>query len=196
MEININNANFVISAVSPRQYPDNELYDVAMVGRSNVGKSSLINSMLNRKNLARISSTPGRTREINFFNIDNKLNFVDLPGYGFAKVAKTKKDEWGKVVDAYLNSRKQLKLLISLVDIRHEPSKDDKAMQEWIIEAGISRIIVATKSDKISRSQVNIRVAAIKKDLNLEKEEIVLPYSSESKSGREELWNIIKNSIG
>ena len=185
MSININNAKFEITAVKPnniqRQTGDN------FVGRSTVGKSSLINSMLNRKSLARVAATPGLTRVINFYNVDNILYFVDLPGYGFAKVSKTEKESWGSVVETYLKTRKQLKLVIMLVDIRHSPTDDDKLMNDWLKCNGIPYLITATKLDKIPRSKVKERVCDIRKVLELSDSVKVIPFSSETKQGREEL---------
>lgn len=196
MSININNAKFEITAVKPEQYPKSDKPEITFVGRSNVGKSSLINSMLNRKSLARVAATPGLTRVINFYNVDNILYFVDLPGYGFAKVSKTEKESWGSVVETYLKTRKQLKLVIMLVDIRHSPTDDDKLMNDWLKCNGIPYLIAATKLDKIPRSKVKERVCDIRKVLELSDSVKVIPFSSETKQGREELWNEIKSQLG
>ncbi len=196
MSININNAKFEITAVKPEQYPKSDKPEITFVGRSNVGKSSLINSMLNRKSLARVAATPGLTRVINFYNVDNILYFVDLPGYGFAKVSKTEKESWGSVVETYLKTRKQLKLVIMLVDIRHSPTDDDKLMNDWLKCNGIPYLITATKLDKIPRSKVKERVCDIRKVLELSDSVKVIPFSSETKQGREELWNEIKSQLG
>ncbi|HOQ36470.1 MAG TPA: ribosome biogenesis GTP-binding protein YihA/YsxC [Acetivibrio sp.] len=194
--MNINNAKFEITAVKPEQYPKSDKPEITFVGRSNVGKSSLINSMLNRKSLARVAATPGLTRVINFYNVDNILYFVDLPGYGFAKVSKTEKESWGSVVETYLKTRKQLKLVIMLVDIRHSPTDDDKLMNDWLKCNGIPYLITATKLDKIPRSKVKERVCDIRKVLELSDSVKVIPFSSETKQGREELWNEIKSQLG
>jgi GTP-binding protein len=196
VSININNAKFEITAVKPEQYPKSDKPEITFVGRSNVGKSSLINSMLNRKSLARVAATPGLTRVINFYNVDNILYFVDLPGYGFAKVSKTEKESWGSVVETYLKTRKQLKLVIMLVDIRHSPTDDDKLMNDWLKCNGIPYLITATKLDKIPRSKVKERVCDIRKVLELSDSVKVIPFSSETKQGREELWNEIKSQLG
>lgn len=196
MSININNAKFEITAVKPEQYPKSDKPEITFVGRSNVGKSSLINSMLNRKSLARVAATPGLTRVINFYNVDNILYFVDLPGYGFAKVSKTEKESWGSVVETYLKTRKQLKMVIMLVDIRHSPTDDDKLMNDWLKCNGIPYLITATKLDKIPRSKVKERVCDIRKVLELSDSVKVIPFSSETKQGREELWNEIKSQLG
>ena len=149
----VKNAKFVISAVSPKQYPDSNLLEVAFAGRSNVGKSSLINALLGRKRLAYSGSKQGMTRQINYYNLDDEIHFVDLPGYGFAAVSKSEKNLWGKVITDYLNVRPQLYLVLMLVDIRHKPSKDDENMYQWILNSGIDYLIVATKSDKLSKQQ-------------------------------------------
>jgi GTP-binding protein len=192
--LNINNARYELTAVRPDQYPASNVPEVAFVGRSNVGKSSIINALLNRKNLAKTGATPGKTRQINFYNIDDALYFVDLPGYGYAKVSKGEKHSWGKLADTYLLTRKQVKLIIMLVDIRHTPTEDDKLMFQWIKSSGISHIIVASKSDKIQKSKIAKNVSEIKKFFGTD--EAVLPFSSEKKQGRDELWQVIKDITG
>lgn len=187
----VNNARFEITAVSPQQYPAANLPEVAFVGRSNVGKSSIINTLLNRKNLARVGATPGKTREINFYNIEDKLFFVDLPGYGYASVSKSKKSTWGSIIDTYLNSRQQLGLILMLVDIRHKPSDDDKTMYEWIQGHLMPHIIVAAKADKITRSQLGSRVQDIKATLGAGEEVLIIPFSAETKQGKDEIWKQI-----
>jgi len=191
----VNNVRFVITAVKQEQYPKSDLMEVAFVGRSNLGKSTLLNYMANRKSIARISSTPGKTREINFYNIEEKLHFVDLPGYGYAKVSKEKKSTWSEVIETYLTTREQLKLLVMIIDIRHDPTNDDMLMFDWILAKGFNYVIVATKADKIKRSQINIRLNELKKDFNIEKENVLIPFSSVLKLGRDELWEIIMNQI-
>ncbi len=195
MRVNINNVNFEISAVSKKQYPISVIPEIALVGRSNVGKSSYINMMLNRKNIARTSQTPGKTREINFYNIDKKLYFVDLPGYGYAKVSKEKQQQWGKFLEEYLNERDQLKLIIHLVDIRHTPTKDDVIMSDWIKQRDVNYIVLASKLDKISKSQVMARISDIRKTLNIPKEVEVFPYSANDKSIRDVIWTKIEANI-
>jgi len=191
----IKEARYECTAVYPEQYPSGNLPEIAFVGRSNVGKSSLINAMLNRNNLARTSSTPGKTREINFYNINYELYFVDLPGYGYAKVSKEKKKSWGPVIEKYLYNRKQLKLLVLLVDIRHTPSEDDKLMFDWLTANDVPFLVVATKSDKISKSQVKQRIKEISDFFGLNDEASVIPFSSVTKNGREELWKRIEEKI-
>ncbi len=191
----IKNARYELTAVKPGQYPAGNMPEVAFVGRSNVGKSSFINTMLNRKNLARVGATPGKTREINFYNLDERVYFVDLPGYGYAKVSKTKKLSWDDVVETYLYSRMQLKLIIMLVDIRHSPSEDDRVMYEWLKGNSISSIVVASKADKISRNQLKARLLDIKSALGIEGEAMPIPFSSETKQGKEEVWSVIDKII-
>ena len=151
----VKNPKYELTAVKPDQYPSTTVPEVAFVGRSNVGKSSIINTLLNRKNLARVGQTPGKTRQINFYNIDDTLFFVDLPGYGYAKVSKEERKSWGKLAETYLHIRDQLRLIIMLVDIRHKPTADDRLMYEWICTTGIPHLVVATKEDKVKRSQRN-----------------------------------------
>lgn len=193
----IKNAEHEITAVKPNQYPVTGFPEVAFVGRSNVGKSSIINTLLNRKNLARVGQTPGKTRQINFFNVNNNFYLVDLPGYGFANVSKDMKASWENIIETYLYSRRQnhLKLVIMLVDIRHSPSKDDIVMHQWIKGFGMNALIVATKSDKISRSQINVRINDIRKVLQLDKSTKVIPFSSENRSGKDEVLNVIEKSL-
>lgn len=179
-------------AVIPAQFPEKGFPEVAFAGRSNVGKSSLINSMLNRKALARISGTPGKTRTINFYNINDELYMVDLPGYGYAKVSKEEKEKWGEMIEGYITNREMLKLVVLLVDIRHEPTQDDKLMFKWMKATGNQAVVVATKADKLSRNQMFKSIAIIKKSLQIEKEDIFIAYSSETKMGRDELWEIIE----
>lgn len=179
-------------AVIPAQFPEKGFPEVAFAGRSNVGKSSLINSMLNRKALARISGTPGKTRTINFYNINDELYMVDLPGYGYAKVSKEEKEKWGEMIEGYITNREMLKLVVLLVDIRHEPTQDDKLMFKWMKATGNQAVVVATKADKLSKNQMFKSIAIIKKSLQIEKEDIFVAYSSETKMGRDELWDIIE----
>lgn len=190
----IKKAEIEITAVSPAQYPETDFPEVAFAGRSNVGKSSLINSLVNRKALARTSSTPGKTRAINFFNINDELFLVDLPGYGYAKVSKEEKAKWGPIIETYLNGREELALVILLVDIRHEPTGDDKLMFDWMKATGSKMVVVATKADKLTRNHANKALAEIRKSLEMTGEDILLPFSAETKQGREELWEIIEKS--
>jgi len=187
----IKSSDIVISAVSPAQYPEDELPEIAMAGRSNVGKSSLINMLINRKNLARTSSTPGKTQTINFYDIDNTFRFVDLPGYGYAKVSKEKKKTWGKIIETYLNGRKNLIAVFQLVDMRHKPTAQDKEMYEWIKKCGYNGIVIATKKDKLTKNQLQKQIKVIRQELNMSKDEVLLPVSSEKREGKYELWDII-----
>lgn len=188
----LNNAKFEITAVKPSQYPATNVPEVAFVGRSNVGKSSIINTLLNRKNLARVGSAPGKTREINFYNIDDSLYFVDLPGYGYASVSKDKKSTWFDIVETYLYSRLQLKLIIMMVDIRHAPSAEDKMMYEWLLSNNAPHLIVASKSDKISRGQINPRIKEIVNVLGVKEGIAIIPFSSETRNGRDILLENIQ----
>lgn len=194
--MNLNNARYELTAVKPDQYPGSSIPEVAFAGRSNVGKSSIINTLLNRKGLARVAATPGKTREINFYNIDDCMYLVDLPGYGYASVSKEKKLTWGEVIETYLNLRLQLKLLILLVDIRHKPSDDDRIMYDWICRRNVPHLVVATKLDKITRSQVKARLQEIKTTLGIDDDSGILAFSSETKQGREELWSQMKAMTG
>ncbi len=193
--MNINNARFEKGAVKPEHYPDNDIPEITFVGRSNVGKSSLINALLNRKSLARIASKPGKTREINFFNIDDIVYFVDLPGYGYAKVSRDIKSSWGESIETYLNKSKKLKLVIMLVDIRHSPSEDDKMMSKWLSNSSLPYIVVATKKDKIPRAKLKERLSDISSSLELGNDTLLIPFSSETKDGREEVMNYINSLL-
>lgn len=191
----VKNARFVISAVSPKQYPQGNLLEVAFAGRSNVGKSSLINALLNRKKLAYSGSKQGMTRQINYYNLDDELHFVDLPGYGFAAVSKDEKNLWGKVIEDYLNVRQQLYVVIFLLDIRHKPSKDDENMYKWILASGINYIVVATKADKLSRQQVKNNAQMIKNTLQIPPEKDIICVSAEKRTGIDSLWEAIDGYI-
>ncbi len=187
----VNNVSLTAVAVKASQYPIDGKIEIAFVGKSNVGKSSLINTLINRKALARTSSQPGKTRTINFYNVEDKLYFVDLPGYGYAKISKSEQEKWASMIESYLKKRKELKYIIMLIDIRHEPSKNDIMMYEWLKHYGFKIIIVATKKDKINKSQVSKHLSIIRKTLSLEEEQILLSFSSETKQGKQELWDII-----
>ncbi|WP_394018821.1 ribosome biogenesis GTP-binding protein YihA/YsxC [Anaerococcus cruorum] len=163
------------------QWPMENLEEIAFVGRSNVGKSSFINAFLGRKNLARTSSKPGKTRTINFYNIDNKFRLVDLPGYGYAKVSKAEKAKWDKLINEYLHDRENLKEVFLLVDIRHEPTALDVQMYDWIIDSGFTGFVIATKYDKISKNKLSKHIKAIKNKLNINDEGLIFAYSSENK---------------
>ena len=189
----IRSTEMVVSAVNRNQYPTEGLLEIALVGRSNVGKSSTINTLLNRRNFARTSQTPGKTRTINFFLINNEFYFVDLPGYGYAKIAKSEKEKWGVIMERYLQDRNELCAIFLLVDIRHEPTNDDVMMYEWIKHFGYNCVVIATKADKISRGQYQKHFSIIRKKLQLEKDEKIIPISSLKKTGVEEVWNEIIN---
>lgn len=176
--------------------PDNTLPEIAFAGKSNVGKSSLINALTNRKSFARTSATPGKTQTINFYNINKELYLVDLPGYGYAKVSEHEKQKWGKMIERYLHNSKQLKAVFLLIDIRHAPSANDKMMYEWIVNQGYNPIIIATKLDKIKRSQIQKQVKIVKQGLDLIPGTIVIPFSSVTKQGRDEIWQIAEEVCG
>lgn len=175
--------------------PENILPEVAFAGKSNVGKSSLINALVNRKSFARTSSEPGKTQTINFYNINEKLYFVDLPGYGYARTSMETREKWGKMIEKYLHTSKQLKQVFLLIDIRHKPSENDVNMYDWIIYQGFNPVIIATKADKINRSQIAKQVKIIRETLGMKKEEILIPCSSEKKQGIEEIWNVIEGYV-
>lgn len=186
----IKKSEFIISAVNPTQYPDDDLPEIAFAGRSNVGKSSLLNLLINRKNLARTSSTPGKTQTINFYSIDDLFRFVDLPGYGYAKVSKTQKAAWAKTIETYLNKGDNLLEVIQLVDIRHKPSEQDKEMYRWILDCGFSGIVIATKLDKIKNSQLQKQINTIRKDLDMPEDARLIPVSSDNRKGKYKVWDL------
>ncbi len=171
--------------------PQNELPEIAFAGKSNVGKSSLINALMNRKSLARTSAQPGKTQTINFYNINDALYFVDLPGYGYAKVSQQEKEKWGRMIERYLHQSNVLKAVFLLIDIRHDPSANDKTMYEWILANGFHPIIIATKADKINRSQLQKQIKAVRQGLGAGKDTVVLPFSAQTKQGREEIYEVI-----
>ena len=175
--------------------PENELPEIAFAGKSNVGKSSLINGLLNRKSLARTSSSPGKTQTINFYNINKELYFVDLPGYGYAKVSMEIRNKWGKMIEKYLHTSKQLKTVFLLIDIRHAPGENDITMYDWIVANGYRPVIIATKLDKIKRSQKDKCIKIIKEKLNLTSDTKIIPFSAVSKQGKEDIWNLIQSTI-
>ncbi len=171
--------------------PENTKPEVAFAGKSNVGKSSLINGLLNRKSLARTSSQPGKTQTINFYNVNQEVYLVDLPGYGYAKVNQETKAKWGKTIENYLHSSKQLKAVFLLIDIRHEPSANDRDMYEWIVHQGYEPVIIATKLDKIKRSQVQKQLKILREGLKLVPGTKIIPFSAQTRQGREEIWELI-----
>ncbi len=175
--------------------PENHLPEVAFAGRSNVGKSSLINALLNRKNLARTSSAPGKTQTINFYNINKEIYFVDLPGYGYASTSKETRAKWGKMIERYLTKSEVLKGIFLLVDIRHKPSNDDVMMYEWVVSMGFHPIVIATKLDKLKRSQVAGALKVVRETLGMEKDAVLIPFSAETRQGKEEIYGIIESVI-
>ena len=191
----VKDPKFEISAVKPNQYPVNNLPEIVLVGKSNVGKSSFINTMINRKSLARTSSEPGKTRQINFYNIDNKFYFVDLPGYGYSKMSKVEQEKVGKSIETYLSIRKQITLIIFLVDIRHDPTSNDKLMYDYIIKSNLPFIILANKADKIAITKVDDTCKKIQNQLNPMKDITTLPFSSERKIYLDNVWSSIKQYI-
>ncbi len=184
------NLETVIGVTS--KLPENHLPEFAFSGKSNVGKSSLINALMNRKAYARTSSQPGKTQTINFYNINDALYYVDLPGYGYAKVALEAKEKWGKMIERYLRQSPMLKMVFLLVDIRHEPSANDKSMYDWIVYNGYPPVIIATMLDKINRSQIQKQVKLLRQGLGMDKDGILIPFSAETKQGREEIWDLIE----
>ncbi len=175
--------------------PDNKYPEIAFAGKSNVGKSSLINTILNRKNLARTSSQPGKTQTINFYNLNEELYLVDLPGYGYAKVSAETKEKWGKMVERYLVTSKQLKAVFLLIDIRHEPSANDVGMYNWILDKGYEPIIILTKLDKINRSQLQKQVKMIREKLQASKSTVMIPFSAVTKQGKDEIHEVMTSVI-
>ncbi|MFC3748186.1 ribosome biogenesis GTP-binding protein YihA/YsxC [Paenibacillus sp. GCM10012306] len=191
----VNNAEFIISAVGPDQYPDDALPEIALAGRSNVGKSSLINRMINRKNLARTSSTPGKTQHMNYYLVNENMYFVDFPGYGYAKVSKTQRATWGKMVEKYLAERDTLKLVLLVVDLRHPPTSNDKMMFDWLKHYDIPMCVVATKADKIPKTRWPKHIKIMKQELGVLPGDLFIQFSSEIGLGREELWALIAEHI-
>lgn len=179
-------------AVDPKGYPEDELPEISFVGRSNVGKSSFINSMINRKNLARISGKPGKTRTINFYIINESFRFVDLPGYGYAKVSKTEQEKWKDIIEKYLTTRKNLKEIVMIVDIRHSPTEQDLIMYDFIKSFGYSGIIIATKADKISKGNFQKNVKIIRDKLGVEDNNLIIPYSAVNKTNKERAWELFE----
>lgn len=191
IKMKIKNVELQIVCGITSKLPETDKVEIAFAGKSNVGKSSLINALMNRKALARTSATPGKTQTINFYNVNDVMYLVDLPGYGYAKVSEKEKIQWGKLIERYLNTSKQLKAVFLLIDIRHEPSANDKMMYEWIVSQGYHPIIIATKLDKLKRSQIQKHVKMIKEGLKLLPGTVVIPFSAETKQGRDEIWELI-----
>ena len=195
MNINFNNINLIISAVKKAQYPDTGLTEVALSGRSNVGKSTFINSMIGRKNMARTSQQPGKTQTLNFYNIDEQLIFVDVPGYGYAKVSKVQREKFGKMIEEYITQRENLKLVIQLVDLRHQPTEDDVLMYNYLKHFDIPTLVICTKEDKIAKGKVQKHIKRIKDKLELESGDNIISYSSNKNSKQQEIWNFIETYI-
>lgn len=191
----IKNVELEIVCGITSKLPETDKIEIAFAGKSNVGKSSLINALVNRKALARTSATPGKTQTINFYNINEEMYLVDLPGYGYAKVSEQEKEKWGKLIERYLHTSKQLKAVFLLIDIRHDPSANDRMMYEWIVEMGYKPIIIATKLDKLKRSQVQKNVKAIKEGLGVLPGTTIIPFSSETKQGRDEIWELVESNF-
>lgn len=190
--MNIHNASLTISAVRPNQYPKNGLMEFAFAGRSNVGKSSMINKLLNRKSLARVSGTPGKTATINFYNIDDTIYLVDLPGYGYAQRSKSETEKWGKMMEDYLANREPLVQTILLVDSRHKPTKDDITMAEWIRHYHDSLIVIATKTDKLKKKEIEPNLELIWETLEMGEDDLLVPFSTQDDEGKCSVWDMIE----
>jgi len=191
----ITQAEFIISAVKPHQYPEDALPEIALAGRSNVGKSSLINKLILRKNLARTSSQPGKTQQLNYYRVNELIYFVDFPGYGYAKVSKTQRAQFGEMIERYIRDREPLKLQLLVIDIRHEPSVLDQQMYKWLKHYEVPTCIVATKADKIPKSKWDKHIKMIKQTLEVDPNDSVILFSSELGLGREQLWEAITEAI-
>ncbi|MCE0455120.1 MULTISPECIES: ribosome biogenesis GTP-binding protein YihA/YsxC [Staphylococcus] len=195
MNINPNNIDLIISAVQEAQYPDTGLSEVALSGRSNVGKSSFINSMIGRKNMARTSQQPGKTQTLNFFNIDDQLIFVDVPGYGYAKVSKSQREKFGKMIEEYLTKRESLKLVIQLVDLRHNPTEDDVLMYNYLKHFDIPTLVICTKEDKIAKGKIQKHIKNIKEKLDLDPDDTIISYSSIQNTKQQQIWDLIADYL-
>ncbi|MBL7565082.1 ribosome biogenesis GTP-binding protein YihA/YsxC [Staphylococcus saccharolyticus] len=195
MNINPNHIDLIISAVQESQYPETELSEVALSGRSNVGKSTFINSMIGRKNMARTSQQPGKTQTLNFYNIDNQLIFVDVPGYGYAKVSKVQREKFGKMIEEYLTQRESLQLVIQLVDLRHDPTEDDVLMYNYLKHFNIPTVVVCTKEDKIEKGKVKKHIKNIKEKLKLEPVDSIISYSSINNNKQQQIWYLIASYL-
>lgn len=177
------------------KFPDNSEPEIVFAGKSNVGKSSLINALMNRKSLARTSGKPGKTQTINYYKVNDEIYFVDLPGYGYANANLATREKWGKMIERYLHTSKQIKCIFLLIDIRHEPGKNDKQMYDWIVYNGYSPVIIATKLDKLKRSQIAKCIKTLREGLGLQKEVVLIPFSSETKQGKKEVYEFIENLL-
>ncbi|MDN3449151.1 ribosome biogenesis GTP-binding protein YihA/YsxC [Planococcus sp. APC 3906] len=191
----VHNVELVISAVRPDQYPEDGLPEFALAGRSNVGKSSFINKMIGRKSMARISSKPGKTQTLNFYKIEEQLFYVDVPGYGYAKVSKTEREAWGKMIERYITDREQLKAVIQIVDLRHAPSRDDVAMYDFMKHYGIPCIIIATKADKIPKGKWDKHKKIVRETLDMDKRDPLIVFSSETGLGKDAAWQEIEKRM-
>ncbi|EMO8624462.1 TPA: ribosome biogenesis GTP-binding protein YihA/YsxC [Staphylococcus aureus] len=195
MKVNPNNIELIISAVKEEQYPETELSEVALSGRSNVGKSTFINSMIGRKNMARTSQQPGKTQTLNFYNIDEQLIFVDVPGYGYAKVSKTQREKFGKMIEEYITKRENLQLVIQLVDLRHDPTQDDSLMYNYLKHFDIPTLVICTKEDKIPKGKVQKHIKNIKTQLDMDPDDTIVSYSSIQNNKQQQIWNLIEPYI-
>ncbi|HCW7451067.1 TPA: YihA family ribosome biogenesis GTP-binding protein [Staphylococcus aureus] len=195
MKVNPNNIELIISAVKEDQYPETELSEVALSGRSNVGKSTFINSMIGRKNMARTSQQPGKTQTLNFYNIDEQLIFVDVPGYGYAKVSKTQREKFGKMIEEYITKRENLQLVIQLVDLRHDPTQDDILMYNYLKRFDIPTLVICTKEDKIPKGKVQKHIKNIKTQLDMDPDDTIVSYSSIQNNKQQQIWNLIEPYI-
>jgi len=193
--LKIHTTEFVISAVKPEQYPEDALPEIALAGRSNVGKSSLINRLIQRKNLARTSGQPGKTQTLNYYRINGSMYFVDLPGYGFARVSQETRKQWGKMIEKYLTERRNLKAVLHLIDLRHPPSAEDVMMSEWLDHIGLETCVVATKADKLPKGKRPMHAKVIREKLGLSKERPLIVFSSEEGLGKDELWSWIETKL-
>ncbi|HEH7983652.1 TPA: YihA family ribosome biogenesis GTP-binding protein [Staphylococcus aureus] len=195
MKVNPNNIELIISAVKEEQYPETELSEVALSGRSNVGKSTFINSMIGRKNMARTSQQPGKTQTLNFYNIDEQLIFVDVPGYGYAKVSKTQREKFGKMIEEYITKRENLQLVIQLVDLRHDPTQDDILMYNYLKHFDSPTLVICTKEDKIPKGKVQKHIKNIKTQLDMDPDDTIVSYSSIQNNKQQQIWNLIEPYI-
>ena len=195
IQVEVNNVELEVVSGNASQFPTSNLIEIAFAGKSNVGKSSLINTLINRRALARTSSQPGKTQTINFYNVENQMYFVDLPGYGYAKVSKEQRQQWGSFIETYLHERPQLKLILLLVDIRHTPSEQDHMMYQWMKHYGFPIIVIATKMDKLKRSQVSHHIAMVRQGLHMTEDEILIPFSAVTKQGKDEIWEKLDQTL-
>lgn len=191
----VNKAEIVISAVAEAQYPDDDLPEVVLLGRSNVGKSTFVNTLIERRSLARTSQQPGKTQTMNFYQINDLFRFVDMPGYGYAKASKSERDKWGKMIEKYLRQRENVVMIFQLIDSRHEPSEDDHLMYDWLVYYDLNPVIIGTKADKISKSNQKKSMNQIAKALNLKSSREVILFSSETKLGKEEAWERMESIL-